>query len=276
MSDTEWQRLSVREGKRAAPVLTERFSPPATRSLIYWLEGEFGYRTAGVKRDFDGLMLSVALMCDIEIDRSRTFEVSLPGQLINAVSRDDDLMLDLLDATLARGVVNDSGTLRTLLSDASSVWTVRDDGRGLIRRVAPAADQAYRTATSAADQASAELTEAWNAMYGVSPNYSDAWDHAIKAMETVLVPIVAPKNTRATLGTVTVELEKGLKSVVFALGPAEALGAITRLAWPNPDRHGGDGSRAPLEIETSAVVHLAVTVIQWVRAGVILRADELD
>nr|WP_154922001.1 hypothetical protein [Microbacterium testaceum] len=269
----DWQRLSVRDGRRKPATLSEGFSPAATRGLVHWLEGELGYRTAGRAFDFDGLILSVALVCDIELDPERTWDVSLLEQLLNPAAEDDELMLDVLDATLAKSVVHSHKTLHGLLRDAASVWTVTEDGRSLVRRVGRAAEVAYSDAVGVDDPASNELSEAWVAMYGTSPNYSDAWDHAIKAMEAALVPIVAPKNPRATLGTVTAELEKGVKFVAFALGSVETLGAVTRLAWPNPDRHGGGQGRAPEEDETSGVVHLAVTVVQWVRNGVVFRQE---
>lgn len=274
MSDAiEWQRLSVRDGRRTPATFAEGFTPAATRSLVHWLEGELGYRTAGSNFDFDGLILSIALVCDIELNPNRTWEESLMRQLLNIAARDDDLMLDVLDATLSKSVARTQKKLRELLRDAASAWTVTEDGRSLVRRVGRAAESAYSDAASVDDSASAELSEAWLAMYGTSPNYSDAWDHAIKAMEAALVPIVAPKNSRATLGTVTTELEKGVKFVSFALGSVETLGAVTRLAWPNPDRHGGGQGRAPEEDETSGVVHLAVTVVQWVRNGVVFRQE---
>lgn len=274
MSDvSDWQRLSVRDGRRTPASLSEGFTPAATRSLVHWLEGELGYRTPRGSFDFDGLILSIALVCDIELNPNRTWEESLMRQLLNAAVRNDDLMLDVLDATLSKSVVHTQNKLRALLRDAASVWTVTEDGRALIRRVGRAAEAAYSDAASVDDPTSAELSQAWLAMYGTSPNYSDAWDHAIKAMETVLVPIVAPKNPRATLGTVTAELEKGVKFVAFALGSVETLGAVIRLAWPNPDRHGGGQGRAPEEDETSGVVHLAVTVVQWVRNGVVFRQE---
>ncbi|WP_284529935.1 hypothetical protein [Microbacterium sp. T2.11-28] len=184
----DWQRLSVRDGRRTPATLSENFSPAATRSLVYWLEGEMGYRTAGSTFDFDRLIMSIALVCDIELNPSRAYEVSLMRQLLNAASRDDDLMLDVLDATLSKSVARTQKQLRVLLRDAASVWTVREDGRGLIRRVDGTAEAAYRDATSVQDQASVELSEAWLALYGPTPNYSDAWDHAIKAMEALLGP----------------------------------------------------------------------------------------
>jgi len=46
---------------------------------------------------------------------------------------------------------------------------------------------------------------------------------------------------------------------------------MLRLMWPNPDRHGGRGSRQPSLAEAPAVVHLAVPLVRWARAGVISR-----
>ena len=44
--------------------------------------------------------------------------------------------------------------------------------------------------------------------------------------------------------------------------------AALRLMWPNPDRHGGEGSRRPSFLEAQAVAHLAVTIVQRARSGV--------
>ena len=49
--------------------------------------------------------------------------------------------------------------------------------------------------------ASAELTEAWIRAYGRDPDPSDAWDHAIKAVEAILIPIVVSKAGQAAVGS---------------------------------------------------------------------------
>lgn len=48
--------------------------------------------------------------------------------------------------------------------------------------------------------------------------------------------------------------------------------AMLRLMWPNPDRHGGspEHHRVPTIEEARSVVHLAVTIVQWGREGMIV------
>jgi hypothetical protein len=47
---------------------------------------------------------------------------------------------------------------------------------------------------------------------------------------------------------------------------------MLRLLWPNPDRHGSpQNRRTPTLQEAQAVVHLAVTIVQWGREGQIVR-----
>lgn len=42
---------------------------------------------------------------------------------------------------------------------------------------------------------------------------------------------------------------------------------MIRLMWPNPDRHGGGETRTPTREDAVDVVHLAVTILGWVRNG---------
>ena len=41
---SDWRPLSMRQGQRPVPELREDFTPAATHALVYWLEGEYGYR----------------------------------------------------------------------------------------------------------------------------------------------------------------------------------------------------------------------------------------
>jgi len=158
---------------------------------------------------------------------------------------------------------------------AGSVWTVSEDQRSLVRMVEPTASAAFEQAIDLPGVASEELRQAWSAAFGRSPNPSDAWDHAIKAVEAALIPVVVPKQAAAQLGHVVGHLDRQGDKFDFVLstqqGPTsmEVLGGLLRLLWPNPDRHGGDASRAPTLIEAQSVVHLAVTLVQWARTGVL-------
>lgn len=266
---TDWQRLSVRDGRRAPVDLSDGSSPPATIALVHWLEGAFGYRDtfAGIR---DKLIIDVALAVDTAVS-PRNYQVQPIRQLRNEVERDDDLMLDVLDATLHLGNLHAStvAELRHTLRQAFSLWTVADSGAALERRVSEELHDAYRKVSSGQNETSRNLKEAWTQLYGLTPDPSDAWDHAIKALETVLVPLAAPKNKRATLGTVIVELQKEPIGVQFDLGTKTDLARMLRFAWPNPDRHGGIQYQTPIEREAAAVVHLAIAVVEWRRRGVI-------
>ena len=100
------------------------------------------------------------------------------------------------------------------------------------------------------------MQEAWTLAFGREPNLSDAWGRAIKAIETLLKPIVSPKNNKATIGSMTNELrnspdkwecklpdreykangETNVKSGIEVF--TDALATIGY----QPDRHGSDRS----------------------------------
>jgi hypothetical protein len=234
----------------------------------------FGYRSRhGMRTD---LMLQVGLAAQIPVQLSPD-PVKIQDQIIAYCLSDGETFLDALDATL--NLANDAsavGELRRSLHLGGSAWTVSREGRSMQRRVAASAQAAMEQATSVQDVVSAELNEAWAKVYGRDPDSSDAWDHAIKALEEALIPIVVPNKAKANLGSVAGELKAqpgrwnlGLESK--GIGGVETLEAMLRLVWPNPDRHGGrQPGRAPSLEEAGAIVHLAITIVQWGRAGMLV------
>lgn len=272
----DWEPLSVRRGKRHRPEPHEGIPDHLTYPIRHWLEGRFGYRKkGGMDR---GLMMYVATATGIALTPTHA-DHQLQDQIIGAGERDHDLYLDVLDAVLHWTEGAGATTLRELLETGGSTWTVAEDGQSLERRVDPTAARAIATATNPADEASKELREAWANVYGRNPDPSDAWDHAIKAVEALMIPIVVPRKTKATLGDVLGELGNHPGTFMFSLdtsskavGSVETLEALLRLMWPNPDRHAGAGpTKTPSLPEAEAVVQIAVLTVQWLRSGVLVR-----
>jgi hypothetical protein len=191
------------------------------------------------------------------------------------IATDPEIMLDVVDAALHLDRFLDEAydQLDEILRLAGSVWEINPDNNCLIRRVDPTASKEFGKASLPSDVASTELRDAWVAAYGRNPDASDAWDHSIKAVEAVAIPIVTPAKAKATLGDVIGSLQsQGSLWQLELHGHDDSrsvapLVSMLRLIWPNPDRHGGSASRKPSLSEGQAVVNLAVTIVQWARAG---------
>ncbi|MGI5228409.1 hypothetical protein [Actinoallomurus iriomotensis] len=221
----------------------------------------------------NSLILTVAGMTRVAVGGWSTPNYAFE-ELFRAAEADPEVFLDIVDATLAVTTGGEED-LRRALELCGSVWTVSPDGRSLQRRVAPAMVSAAERAMSPLDAASEELRLAWAAAYGRGPDASDAWDHSIKAAESVLIPVVVPKKAKATMGDVLGQLrrpENGWRLVLPGADGDHAVAPLVgmlRLLWPNPDRHGAGQRRTPTLEEAQAVVQLTVTIVQWARDGVL-------
>jgi len=197
--------------------------------------------------------------------------------------RGDDQLLDVVHATLH--VLHTDGTtyrypphveVERHLAYGRSVWQATESG--LVRRVDAIAQAAFDRVTETGDDASENLREAWDKAYSRDSDASDAWDHAIKAVEAVLRPIVCPNHKGATLGNVIGDLRsQGHLWKLLLRGRArdhsvQPLVDMLELMWPDPNRHGSPTPEPPATLEEArAVVNLAVTIVQWGRDGQIVR-----
>lgn len=265
---TRWQPLSVRRGRRepAGPVegVPKYMFPQLHTWILDELRAAFGH---------DQDIYEVAAAVEFEFTGRKD-----PLQsLAEAYAADEDLMLDVIDALLQlHWDWPQKRALKEILERRGSVWTVRTDGKGLERRVDVATSEAFQLATTPRDEASTELSEAWRKAYGRDPDASDAWDHAIKAVEAVLGPVASPKNHKPTLGTIIRDLnakpEKwtfGLQNQGSNLHGTAVLVEMLRFIWPNPDRHAGGATRTPDLPEAQAVLQVAINVVHLVRLGII-------
>jgi hypothetical protein len=274
-----WKPLSVREGitKDEAPyegVPAHLFEP-----LCQWVNRIFGQDSTTIAlTGFDSNASRLASAIRVEVPLNPQGILTVRAVTVS-LRRNPELALDAVDAVIHFGEVSGPAldNLTEILQLGGSVWRVDKRGRRLIRRVDTAAAAAFEEASSPSDVASSELQEAWTATYGRNPDASDAWDHSIKAVEAILIPIVTPAKKKATLGDVVGMLDsQGSRWQLALHGHDDSqsvapLVSMLRLMWPNPDRHGGSSRRKPLLDEAQAVVNLAVTIVQWGRTGVVAK-----
>ncbi|MEV5804068.1 hypothetical protein [Streptomyces parvulus] len=267
-----WVPLSVRRGVRPPSGMEEGVPSYLVPSLDHWAEGIFGYRSP--KGMDEPLIISAALAVRVAVSGRQAVEKM--QHLLHVCRQDEDYYLDMLDYLL-RYSSRGKGWWQSLeesLSLGGSAWMATRE-QGLQRRVDPTAQESFTSATSPADLASEELKHAWDRAFSRDPDASDAWDHAIKAVEAVLLPVIVPKQEKAQLGHVVGSLKSQPERWTFVL-PGAAMDnsiqpvlEILNILWPNPDRHANQGRRKPTLAEAQAAVHLAVTVVQWARADAI-------
>lgn len=292
MNQAPLPRLSSRRGLASVDLLHEGVPDHLRPALARWAKRQLGSvpdetgddlrAFINDKIDRQNRMIDVIARAQVAVPRTTgeswffdDVALLIEDLGVDQAHRADDI-LDLVDMHLQL-LGGGAEQLVEILESGGSAWTVATDPvPHLERRVPDEEHQVYAAATTPADDASAQLREAWGKVYGRTPDPSDAWDHAIKAVEILLHPIVSPANDKATLGSMLAALESKpgkwtltLTSSSKTVGPVEALIGMLRLIWPNPDRHGsGAGtSRVPTQAEAEQVVRLAVFVVGWLRTG---------
>ena len=269
---SDWQPLSVRDGRISDEGPYEGVPRHLYQPLREWVDSHFGQSYESAADRYNGPRLMAAARLDIIPSRGHQVTVRT---VTEALFLSPDRMLDVVDAALHLDAFEqyELDPLDEILLLGGSVWQVDSGGHRLVRRVDATAQEAFRAASSPGDVASSELHEAWSAVYGRNPDASDAWDHSIKAVEAVLIPIVTPRKEKATLGDVLGSLngQGSLWHLVLhghdGSRDVAPLVAMLRLMWPNPDRHASSNSRKPSLDEAQAVVSLAVVIVQWARVG---------
>lgn len=133
------------------------------------------------------------------------------------------------------------------------------------------------------------MQEAWALTFGRDPNLSDAWGKAIKAIETLLKPIVLPKNDKATIGSMTSEIRQSPDKWKCKLPDREYkangktnvkpsievfIDVLATIGY-QPDRHGSDQPQDVDEATARSVLFLATTVVGWLRDGTLRTVDSI-
>ena len=202
---------------------------------------------------------------------------------------DESLALDVMDWLLGHGCGH-AQSLEHILKSAGHVLRVSPDGNRLVERIDPALWDEYEQVTQLDDQASQYMQEAWTLAFGREPNLSDAWGKAIKAIETLLKPIVSPSDVRATLGKMISALRqypdkwecklpdreyKSNGETNVKPGIEVFIDALATIGY-QPDRHGSDQPQDVDEATARSVLFLATTVVGWLRDGTLRTIDSIE
>lgn len=299
VTDESWRPLGVDTDEQVAGYDALHDGVPTWMGTSYWawLRDAVTIRVASsssssTRRSYvDALDLDLAeSMCQtlrivfpdlrlpyIDFSRGRTQLDAAVGAL-----RAHHAPLQIADYLLAHGGHAKADELDDILTRSKSAYKVgvRAGRPGLVRRV-PIGVQVVADAVMArAGRARVRLAEAWEALYGLTPNPSEAYRLAIVAIEDAAVPAVSPQNTRATLGTVLKQLEDQadwelpmLREHPDAPSRRVAIGMLRMLWHGQHDRHGGQPS-APGNVSTDEAqiaVSLAAVLVAWFDAGLIRR-----
>jgi hypothetical protein len=145
--------------------------------------------------------------------------------------------------------------------------------RTLQRRTLPESVAAVHALSRSTPDAARHLSSAWNHAFGRHPDPGSAYGEAIKAVEAAAIPVVSPKNSKATLGTVIGELRNTPQkwqavlsrdvpvATLGSMAPIDVIANLAALLWVNQtDRHAPVQPIQQAQAETA--VHLALSLVQ--------------
>lgn len=291
-----WLPLSRRQQPEAAveyDALHEGVPTWLQPSLFLWFQGQFHHFDDMGDEFWDTerlLKLQRLFRLDLDWGKPRGGAKKVYFQLQELMRANPDLMLDIVDYLLhafAHGYHDDQlRNIEGFLYQAGSAWRVgqNEEGRGCLeRRVDETATLAARSVMAQGGKVGAHLTLAWNEIYGREPDAGKGYHEAVKAVEAAAQPFVSPKDSTATLGKMIASMNDAPHKWVATLTSDKADGigtaiSMMKLLWTcQYDRHGSADEDSPLSVtqeEAEAAIHLAMTLVQWFRSGVITPVSE--
>jgi hypothetical protein len=289
-----WRPLGIEADEQVSTYDALHEGVPAWMDAPYWAWVRDSVTM--IRSYADGSGRIPMLDCDLAEAMCQTLRIPLPNlrlelgrdngsrQLRATIDalRSHSSPLQAADYLLAHGGHADPEQLGDLLARSKSAYGVgrRSGHPGLVRRVPLGVQIAADSVMTRTGRSGVRLAQAWEELYGLTPNSSEAYRLAIKAVEDAAIPIVAPTSTLATLGTVLAQIESqgdwGLPMTrEHPRAPSsDVLASAIRLLWHGQhDRHGGQPS-APGDVsfaEAQVALSLAVILVDWFSAGLASR-----
>ena len=282
MNNDNWEPLSVRRNQRQPFTPVDGVPDFLWQYAMRWIENALN----------DDTSIVCGLSIDLRLEHAGNYlEYQRASYAIRAcleeTGHDQYTALDVIDWLLGHSY-GQADALEYILKSAGHVLRVSPDGNRLVERIDPTLWDEYEQVTQLDDQASQYMQEAWALAFGREPNLSDAWGRAIKAIETLLKPIVSPRDVRATLGKMISALRQSpdkweckLPDRVYNVngeinskrGIEVFIDALATIGY-QPDRHGSDQPQDIDEATARSILFLATTVVGWLRYGALVLADE--
>jgi hypothetical protein len=243
--------------------------------LTRWLENVYTITPDVLAPEMDEAGLE-RLAAILRINLRGTDGYGMLSGILGWIGDDDERLLDVIHYTLQipTRMMKRWDELEILLTYGGSMWAATD--KGLQRRVASTAMEAFNAVAAVPGSASDHLARAWTSAYGRTAYPASAWHHSIKALEASLRTVVCPNSPTASLSQVIDELKTGQwrldlrgQARDYTIDP---LIQMLELVWPDPNRHVPAPAEAPAtKKEACAVVQLAVAIVQWCRDGQLVK-----
>ena len=287
-SETSWRPLGIDSDEEIAEydALHDGVPEWMYSALWEWVRSEItivkkDYATKGSVQRLDRRIVEPMLQTlQIRIPNVRNSLHPIHDMIITLQDASKDLQI--VDYILAYSSRAKADKLEEILTRCKSAWTVgsRSGKRGLVQRVPLGVQVGVDSVIEHAGRAGKHLAKAWENIYGIQQNISEAYRLAILAVEDAAIPRISPSNGRATLGTVLRDLEsQGDWSLPmmreYEKAPSkDVLIGMIRLLWHGQhDRHGGQARQESVSGQEAIVaIGLATTLVHWFDAGIVLRS----
>lgn len=284
MNNDNWEPLSVRRNQHQPFTPVDGVPDFLWQYAMRWIENAVD----------DDASIVCGLSIDLRLERAGNY-LDFQGanyavrSCLEETGHNQTAALDVIDWLLNHSYGH-ADALEYILKSAGHVLRVSPDGSRLVERIEPTLWDEHEQVTRLDDQASQYMQEAWALAFGRNPNVGDAWSKAIKAIETLLKPIVSPKNKKATIGSMTSELRQAPGKWECKLpdrfynvngeinskrGIEVFVDALATIGY-QPDRHGSDQPQDVDEATARSVLFLATTVVGWLRDGTLRTIDSIE
>lgn len=287
-SETSWRPLGIDSDEEIAEydALHDGIPEWMYSALWEWVRSEItivkkDYATKGSVQHLDRRIVEPMLQTlQIRIPDVRNSFHPIRDMIITL--QDESKDLQIVDYILAHSSRAKADKLEEILTRCKSAWAVgsRSGKRGLVRRIPLGAQVGVDSVIERAGRAGKHLAKAWENLYGIQHNISEAYRLAILAVEDAAIPRISPSNQKATLGTVLRDLENQgdwslpMRREAERAPSKDVLIGMIRLLWHGQhDRHGGQAGQEPVsEQEAIVAIGLATTLVHWFDAGIVVQS----